>query len=57
LRVTSGGALERSEQRLYERTAADVERALGSDVMSSAWAEGRTLTLDEALALALAAVD
>ena len=38
-------------------TAAAVERALGSDAMSSAWAEGRTLTLDGALALALAAVD
>jgi len=57
LRVTSGGALEPSEQRLHERTAAAVERALSSDAMSSAWAEGRALTLDEALALALAAVD
>jgi hypothetical protein len=38
-------------------TATAVEWALGSEAMSAFWEEGRKLTLDDALAVAVAAVD
>jgi non-specific serine/threonine protein kinase len=38
----------------HARIVAEVEAALGSDALSAAWAEGRTLSYEEAVALALA---
>jgi tetratricopeptide (TPR) repeat protein len=43
--------LSRPNQRDYDRSAARIHEALGEEAWRAAWAEGATLTPDEALAL------
>ncbi len=45
-----GYALERPERDRYAQAAADARRVLGDDVLAAAWAEGRALSLEEAVA-------
>jgi non-specific serine/threonine protein kinase len=45
---------EPQTQRMRERTLAAIRRTLGESAFAAAWAEGRALSLDAAVALALA---
>lgn len=49
-------ALTGREEELRERTAGDLRRVLGDDVFEAHFAEGRSLSLDEAVAYALEVV-
>jgi predicted ATPase len=48
-----GGPYRRTERDLYERTLAGVRARLGEAELTSAWADGRVLDPDEALALTM----
>ncbi len=56
LRGSSGYALEPDERGLYERTVAQARAALGDEAFNTAFAAGQALTMDDAVALALAQV-
>jgi predicted ATPase len=47
-----GAELEPAEQRMHERILSDVRNRLGDDVFADAWAAGRAMRLDQAVAYA-----
>jgi DNA-binding NarL/FixJ family response regulator len=47
---TLGYALERPERSRYARAAAAARAALGDDALAAAWAAGRALTVEQAVA-------
>lgn len=53
LRETLGTPLPPDQQSNHDRAARAMRAALGEDVFASAWAQGRTLSLDQVIALAL----
>jgi non-specific serine/threonine protein kinase len=57
LREEIGSPLSPEEQEAYERTVASASGLLGEETFTTAWAKGRTMTLDEAIALALERTD
>jgi hypothetical protein len=56
LRQTIGALLSLNERADHDRKVAAVRTALGDAAFGAAWAEGQTLTLDQAIAYALEAV-
>jgi hypothetical protein len=48
-----GGSLETMERIVYDRALGAVQSALGDDHFAAAWAAGRALTVEQAVALAL----
>ncbi len=57
LREAVGLPREPIDQRPYERHVAEVRTALSEAQFTAAWAEGRTMTLEDAVAEALAVAD
>jgi hypothetical protein len=55
LREATGTPVEAADRAAHERAAAVSRAALGEEVFAAAWAEGRALPLDDAIALALEA--
>jgi non-specific serine/threonine protein kinase len=53
----SGGPEADAEQRSFEQAVAAAQAALPRDAFDAAWADGRRLTIDQAVALALATAD
>ena len=53
LREAMSAARPATERADYERDVSDVRRKLGETAFSAAWADGRAMTLDEAIAYAL----
>src|SRR5262249_14457503 len=51
---SSGASLEPFEQQIHDRTVEATKEALGAEPFAAAWAAGRRLTIDEAVAQALA---
>ncbi len=54
LRLSIGAVWEATEGRIYEKTVAAARAGLGDDKFQSTWSDGSRLTLDEAIAYALA---
>jgi len=54
LREAMGAALPPADRAEHDRSVAAVRTALGEQAFSAAWAEGRAMSLDEAVAFALA---
>ena len=48
-----GAAMWPADRLEYERTVAAARAALSEEVFAAAWAEGRAMTLDQAIAYAL----
>ena len=57
LRETIGAPVNISLRPDYDYRVADACRALGATVFEAAWAEGRAMSLDQAVAYALAGSD
>jgi tetratricopeptide (TPR) repeat protein len=57
LRVSIHLALGPVEQRIYERTVSAAHVALGRDAFNAAWAEGQSMTQEQAIAYALEGSD
>jgi tetratricopeptide (TPR) repeat protein len=53
LRVAIEAPLPPPDRPLYERTLAEAHRLLGEEEFAQAWSEGRTMTLEQAIAYAL----
>jgi tetratricopeptide (TPR) repeat protein len=54
IREATGASISPSRRAEYERWVADVRAALGETALAEAWTAGRALSLEEAVALALA---
>src|SRR5205085_680215 len=54
LREATGAPIPRSNRNLYERSLANARAALDQAAFAAAWAEGRRLTLEQAIDEALA---
>jgi hypothetical protein len=50
LRARIGALGQPSERAVYEESVASVRAALGENAFSAAWAEGRAMTLEQAIA-------
>ena len=48
------GTIGPLDRRQFERTLAAAPAALGEEAFNTTWAEGQALTMEEAIALALA---
>jgi hypothetical protein len=55
LREAIGAPLQPSEQEPYRRQVSRVQDLIGEELLAAAWAEGRAMTLDEAIDYALEA--
>ena len=53
LREAIGAVFSRDERDECERTIAAAREALGEEAFEAAWAEGRAMTMEEAIAYAL----
>ena len=53
LREAMGAPLPPSDRKEYDRDEAAVRTALGEEASATAWAEGRAMTLEQAIELAL----
>jgi hypothetical protein len=53
LRAAMGALLPPAERAEHDRAAAAIRTALGAAAFAAAWAEGRAMSLDEAVADAL----
>jgi hypothetical protein len=56
LRATIQMTLEAMMRRMYDETVASARAALGEEAFASAWTEGQTMTLEEAMELAMQGV-
>jgi hypothetical protein len=55
LRAAMGAPLPPADRTEHDRSVAAVRSALGEEAFAAAWAEGRALTLEAAITLALEA--
>jgi hypothetical protein len=53
LRTTIQMALEPKTRRMYDETVVSTQAALGKERFALAWMEGQTMTLEEAIELAI----
>ena len=57
LREEIGSPLEQEEQARYDQDVAAARQALGDDAFAMDWAEGRAMTMEQAIQYALSDVD
>jgi hypothetical protein len=53
LREEIGSPLPHNEREQYDRDVAEVREALGEEVFSAAWAKGRAMAMEKAIAYAV----